>query len=144
VSLPVADEISHSTPPDQSRQAATGRDDTAHDELRNERESSVNDYERELYERMIGVLDEQRADLMKDKALLQADKEALLRQLEMKDKQIDRFFASERDTKSLMGSLQSLMNALWPKSAKVEGERYAPVRDALESGLDEVRDGDVR
>ncbi len=96
--------------------------------------------ERELYERMITYLEEQRTDLMNDKELLQSDKDILIRQLEAKDKQIDHFFTSERNTKTLLGSLQSLMNALWPGRSKEVGERYVPMRDALDSGLDHDRD----
>ncbi len=88
---------------------------------------------------MVTFLEEQRADLMKDKELLQSDKEMLVRQLEAKDKQIEHFFTSERDTKTLLGSLQSLMNAIWPGRSKELGDRYVPVRDALDSGLERDR-----
>ena len=52
-----------------------------------------------------------------------------------KDRQIERFFSSERDTKTLFGTLQSLVASILP--GKQGGERYAPVRDALESRLPE-------
>ena len=73
---------------------------------------------------------------MKDKEALKFDKEALLRQLDAKDKQIDRFFESERDTKTFAGRFQSFMSTLWSKKAGEGGERYVPVHEALESGLD--------
>jgi hypothetical protein len=91
---------------------------------------------------MLAHFAEQNANLLKDKDALKLDKDMLVRQLEVKDQQlatkdsqIDRFFTSERDTKTLLGSLQSLVNAIWPKAAKEVGERYVPMRDALDSGL---------
>lgn len=93
--------------------------------------------ERDLYERLLGHLEEQTQQLAQDKQTLQVDKDVLVRQLEAKDKQIERFFASERDTKTLFGSLQTLINGLWPRASRGEiGDRYVPMRDALESGLD--------
>ncbi len=134
----VPEEVSHTTTPDKSRHVATSRDvsgqpmgDPAPPQ------SSFSSAERDLYERLLAHLEEQNEWLAKDKQSLQVDKEVLVRQLESKDKQIDRFFASERDTKTLFGSLQSLINGIWPKASKGEvGERYVPVREALESGLD--------
>ena len=84
----------------------------------------------------------QRTDLLKDKELLQADKEALLRQLEMKDKQIDRFFSSERDNKSLMARLQNMVHSIWPQlvSGKGEGDRYVPMAEALDASLPSERE----
>ena len=63
----------------------------------------------------------------------------LVEQLRSKDKQIDRFFESEHETKTLAGRLQSLMSAIWPSTQKQVGERYVPMHDALESGLDDER-----
>ncbi len=74
---------------------------------------------------------------------LTEDKKMLVEQLITKDKQIDQFFASERDTKSLTGRLQSLMNALWPSAQKQQGERYVQANEALESGIDENRERQV-
>src|SRR3954451_24774293 len=74
-------------------------------------------------------------DLRKDKETLQADKLALVEQLVTKDKQIERFFSSERDTKTLFGTLQSLVASILPGKPNVD--RYAPVREAIESGLPE-------
>ena len=66
---------------------------------------------------MMKLLEEQKEALIKDKDLLHEDKTALLRQLEAKDKQIDRFFASERDTKTLFGRFQGMFSGLLPKKA---------------------------
>lgn len=102
----------------------------------------MTEQERALYDRLLATYEIQLDELRKDKGFLQTDKEALLAQLVSKDKQIDRFFMSERDTKTLFGSLQSLMSAIWPSAAKdVKGDRYAPVRDALESGLEREERG---
>lgn len=139
VSSPVVSaELSHSTSNDQPRLVATGRDTS--DELASSStpvQSSFSNAERDLYERLLAHLEEQTDQLAKDKQTLQADKGVLVRQLEAKDKQIERFFASERDTKTLFGSLQSLINGIWPRASKGEvGERYMPMREALDSGLD--------
>ena len=82
-------------------------------------------------------------DLVKDKQALQSDKQMLVDQLCTKDRQIDRFFESEHETKTLAGRLQSLMSAIWPSTQKQVGERYVPVHDALESGIDD-RQGEQR
>jgi hypothetical protein len=135
----VAQAPSHTTSPDQPRQAATGRDTAAavHEPTPL---ASLSIAERELYERLLVHLETQNEWLAKDKQALQADKDVLVRQLESKDKQIERFFASERDTKTLFGSLQSLINGIWPRAARGEiGDRYVPMREALESGLDSHR-----
>lgn len=134
----VPEQVSHTTTPDQPRHVATGRnvsgqpmgDPTPP-------QSSFSSAERDLYERLLAHLEEQNEWLAKDKQSLQTDKDVLVRQLESKDKQIDRFFASERDTKTLFGSLQNLINGIWPRASKGEdGERYVPSREAMESGLD--------
>jgi hypothetical protein len=41
---------------------------------------------------------------------LRADKEVLITQLVTKGRQIERFFSSERETKTLFGRLQTFMN----------------------------------
>src|SRR3954451_2562130 len=76
-------------------------------------------------------------DLRKDKETLQADKAALVDQLVTKDRQIERFFSSERDTKTLFGTLQTLVASILP--GRASGERFVPERDALDSGLPENR-----
>lgn len=141
----VTAEESHTTTSDQPRQVATSRD--SGEELMSTPTPAHTsfDAERALYERYLAHLEEQNQWLVKDKQTLQTDKEVLVRQLEAKDKQIDRFFASERDTKTLFGSLQSLINGIWPKASKGElGDRYVPMRDALESGLDSHQSGEGR
>ncbi len=134
---------SHPTGDDLSRQDATSRDVSSGTETEEHKKlGALSEAERQLYERMISYLEEQRADLMNDKELLQSDKESLIRQLEAKDRQIDHFFTSERDTKTLLGSLESLMNAIWPGRSKEVGERYVPMRNALDSGLERDRHDD--
>ena len=96
--------------------------------------------ERKMYEQMLEGYKDRIEDLVTDKKLLQADKEMLVEQLRSKDKQIDRFFASERDTKTLAARLQSLMSAIWPSAEKQVGDRFVPMHDALESGLDDHRE----
>lgn len=136
--LPVSTaQPSQATDPDQ---VATGRDASGHD-VPTETRAGLGERERALYDRLVETYQQQLEELSKDKAHLQTDKEAMLRQLEAKDRQIDRFFTSERDTKTLLGSLQSLVNAIWPGSSK-SAERFAPVRDALDSGLDQPGDGE--
>jgi len=115
-----ATEPSQATGHDQARPVATSRDAT---------EDVV-----ALYERLLTSKEEQIEALAKDKASLHADKDVLVRQLVTKDRQIDRFFASERDTKSLLGSLQTLFNSIWPGSSK-DAKQFAPMRDALDTGL---------
>ena len=136
---------SHTTAPDKSRHDATSRDLPRSDETQEPaNRGAVSEGERELYERMITILQEQNADLLKDKDRQRHDMELLAKQLEVKDRQLEKtkdrqiehFFSSERDTKTLLGSLQSLMNAIWPTRSRELGERYAPMRDALESGLE--------
>lgn len=141
----VTAEESHTTTYDQPRQVATGRD-SGEERVSSPIPSHASfDAERALYERYLAHLEEQNEWLAKDKQSLQTDKEVLVRQLEAKDKQIDRFFASERDTKTLFGSLQSLINGIWPKTSKGEmADRYVPMRDALESGLDSHQSGEGR
>jgi hypothetical protein len=139
VSAPVAEALSHATSPDMSRQDATGRDVSLANETRNGSEKSFSDSERELYERMIAMLTDQTENLITDKEVLLKQLEAKDVQLAAKDKQIDRFFESERDTKTLAGRLQSLMSALWPKKDEQLGERYVPMHESLESGLPEER-----
>lgn len=115
--------------PDQARPDATGRDVSVATD-----DTGLGERERQLYDRLVETYQQQIEELAKDKGHLQSDKTALLRQLDAKDRQIDHFFRSERDTKTLAGSLQSLVSAIWPGASK--GERYAPVRETLDSGLD--------
>ena len=127
VSQPVvAAQPSQSTTPDASRHDATGRDASA-------------ELERieELYKKIVTMTEAQIEDLRKDKETLQADKAALVDQLVTKDRQIERFFSSERDTKTLFGTLQTLVASILP--GRSSGERFVPERDALDSGLAENR-----
>ena len=127
VSQPVvAAQPSQSTTPDVSRHDATGRDTSA-------------ELERieELYKKIITMTETQIEDLRKDKETLQADKAALVDQLVTKDRQIERFFSSERDTKTLFGTLQTLVASILP--GRSSGDRFVPERDALSSGLPENR-----
>jgi hypothetical protein len=83
-------------------------------------------------------------DLAKDKILLQEDKKMLVEQLLSKDRQIEHFFSSERDTKKLFGSLQNIMTYLWPGSKRKEAseelpQTFAPVVRDVPDGLDEHR-----
>jgi hypothetical protein len=132
----VTSEESHATTDDVSRPVATGRDVSRHEERAFQAQvAALNEQQRELYDRLLATYKEQIDGLKQDKDELQKDKRALLEQLTTKDKQIDRFFASERDTKTLFGSLQTLMNSIWPSNGKKEGETFVPMRDALDSGL---------
>ena len=138
-------EESHPTTDDTSRHVATRRDVSRHAERAyEEKVAALNEQQRELYDRLLATYKEQIDGLKQDKDELQKDKRALLGQLTTKDQQIDRFFASERDTKSLFGSLQTLMNSIWPSSAKKEGDTFVPMRDALDSGLPRDRRDDDR
>lgn len=122
--------------PDTSRPVATERDTSRHEISAFEAQvTALTEQQRDLYDRLLATYEQQIDGLRQDKDALQKDKRALLEQLTTKDRQIDRFFASERDTKTLFGSLQTLMNSIWPGSAKKEGERFVPMRDALDSGL---------
>ncbi len=136
-------EESHPTSDDTSRPVATGRDEPRHDEHAFQTQvAALNEQQRELYDRLLATYKEQIDGLKQDKDELQKDKRALLEQLTTKDRQIDRFFASERDTKTLFGSLQTLMNSIWPSSGKKEGDTFVPMRDALDSGLERDRRDD--
>ena len=138
-------EESHPTSDDTSRHDATGRDLSRHAERAfEEKVAALNEQQRELYDRLLATYKEQIDGLKQDKDELQKDKRALLEQLTTKDQQIDRFFASERDTKTLFGSLQTLMNSIWPSSAKKDGDTFVPMRDALDSGLPRERRDDDR
>jgi hypothetical protein len=142
VSAPVErTEQSHTTTSDMSRPDAAGRDMSEHSETVEPNfilESIAR--ERGMYEQILESYKDRIEDLTTDKKSLQIDKEILVEQLRSKDKQIDQFFASERDTKSLTGRLQSLMNALWPSAQKQQGERYVQANEALESGIEESRE----
>jgi len=87
--------------------------------------------------------------LVKDKVLLQEDKKMLVEQLFSKDKQIEHFFSSERDTKKLFGSLQNIMTYLWPGSKRKEPseelpQAYGPVVRDMPDGLEERHDDSNR
>ena len=86
---------------------------------------------------------------MNDKKLLPEDKKMPMEQLISKDKQIDHFFSSERDTKKLFGSLQNIMTYLWPGSKRKEPseelpQAYGPVVRDMPDGLDEHHDDSNR
>lgn len=107
VSEPVVpQQQSHSTPSDASRPAAASRDVSAGLERIEE-----------LYGQLVTAYKDQADGLRKDKEALQDDKKALLEQLVAKDRHIERFFASERETKTLFGRVTSMMNAIWPNKA---------------------------
>ena len=126
MSEPVAtSQESHTTEIDTSRRVETERDVSP----------GLSERERELYEARIAELSERVHDLRADKDTLTGDKEKLYAQLATKDVQIDRFFSSERDTKTLFGSLQTLIASIMPGSSKSSGDKYVPMRDALDSGL---------
>jgi hypothetical protein len=111
---------SHPTPSVTSRQDATGRDASA--ELTRIEE---------LYGQLLAAYKEQAEDLRKDKTALQADKEALLAPLMTKDRQIERFFSSERDTKTLFGTLQSLVASIPRASKAANGTRRCATRSRV-------------
>jgi hypothetical protein len=119
----VSAQPSHTTPSDASRPDATSRDASA--ELKRIEE---------LYAQLLAAYKEQAEDLRKDKTTLQADKEALLAQLLAKDGQIERFFTSERETKTLFGTLQTLIASIMP--GRQGGDRYVQASEALPSGLE--------
>ena len=123
----VTSQDNHATENDMSRPDATKRDVSA----------EVSERERALYEARIAELNERVHDLRADKDTLTGDKEKLYAQLATKDAQIDRFFSSERDTKTLFGSLQTLIASIMPGSQKSSSDKYVPMRDALNSGLDD-------
>ena len=65
-----------------------------------------------------------------------------MEQLISKDRQIEHFFSSERDTKKLFGSLQNIMTYLWPGSKRKDPteelpEAYGPVVRDVGNGLDD-------
>ncbi len=100
--------------------------------------------ERELYEQLLATYKDQIDELKSDKTLLQKDKQMLVEQLLSKDKQIEHFFSSERDTKKLFGSLQNIMTYLWPNSKRKEPseelpQAYSPVIRDMPDGLDDER-----
>jgi hypothetical protein len=142
VSEPVAPaQPSHATADDMTRPVATSRDVSLGNEtVQQQFVLDTIERERKFYEMMLDQYKDRIEDLVKDKQSLQSDKVMLVEQLRSKDKQIDRFFDSEHETKTLTGRLQSLMNAIWPSAQKQMGERYVPVHEALESGIDDHLD----
>jgi hypothetical protein len=98
--------------------------------------------ERELYEQLLETYKDRVGDLTKDKVMLQEDKKMLVEQLMSKDKQIEHFFSSERDTKKLFGNIQSFISYIWPGTKQQGGgenlpQTYGPVVRDLPDGLDE-------
>ena len=93
----------------------------------------------ELYAQLLTAYKEQAEDLRKDKTTLQADKEALVAQLVTKDRQIERFFTSERETKTLFGRLQTFMNNALRSGKPNDNATYVPESDALGSGLEHLQ-----
>jgi hypothetical protein len=145
VSAPVASApASHPTPDDMTRPAATSRDVSPGNEtVQQQFMLDAIARERTFYDMMLEQYNDRIKDLVRNKQSLQSDKQMLVDQLRAKDRQIDRFFDSEHETKTLTGRLQSLMNAIWPSAQKQVGERYVPVHDALETGFDD-RQGEQR
>src|SRR3954453_10714842 len=126
MSPPVASaQPSHPTSDDMTRPVATSRDVSQGNETVQQQFILEGiERERRMYELMLEQYKDRIEDLVKDKNSLQGDKEMLVEQLRSKDKQIDRFFESEHETKTLAGRLQSLMSAIWPSTQKQAGERY--------------------
>ena len=105
---------------------------------------TLSERERELYEQIVDTYRDQIEELKGDKKLLQDDKKMLMEQLISKDRQIEHFFSSERDTKKLFGSLQNIMTYLWPGSKRKDPteelpEAYGPVVRDVGNGLDDER-----
>jgi hypothetical protein len=103
---------------------------------------ALSDKERELYEQIVVTYKDQIEELRGDKNLLQDDKKMLMEQLVSKDRQIEHFFSSERDTKKLFGGLQNIMTYLWPSSKRKDPmeelpEAYGPVVRDVGNGLDD-------
>lgn len=146
---PVAQEANHATPYDSARPVATDRDlsrpeQGAHETVEQKNARMLSERERELYEQLLETYKDRIGDLVKDKTLLQEDKKMLVEQLVSKDRQIDHFFSSERDTKKLFGSLQNIMTYLWPSSKRKEPneelpQAYGPVVRDMADGLDDHR-----
>ena len=109
----------------------------------------ISERERELYEQLLVTYKDRIEDLVQDKNLLQDDKKMLVEQLLSKDKQIEHFFSSERDTKKLFGSLQNIMTYLWPGSKRQEPseklpQAYGPVVRDMSDGLDDHHEASDR
>ena len=103
---------------------------------------ALSDREQELYEQIVATYKDQIEELRSDKKFLQDDKKMLMEQLISKDRQIEHFFSSERDTKKLFGSLQNIMTYLWPGSKRKDPteelpEAYGPVVRDVGNGLDD-------
>jgi hypothetical protein len=132
---------SHPTTNDMTRHDATSHDMSRQNEtVEQQFMLEAIERERKMYDQILEGYKDRIEDLVSDKKSLQADKEMLVEQLRSKDKQIDRFFASEHDTKTLAARLQSLVSAIWPSGQKQAGDRFVPMHDALESGLDDHRE----
>ena len=111
------------TSPDMSRQreAPQGRETSAR-----EKEDMPSSRERELSERIISRLEKENEELRADKVMLFEQMKIKDDQLLAKDRQIDLFFASEKDTKRITTSLQNLMSYLWPGTKRDEGRGSLP------------------
>jgi hypothetical protein len=139
----VVQQESHATTIDTIRPAATSRDLSRDDETVEQKNvPPLSERERELYDQIVETYKDQIVELQNDKKLLQDDKKMLMEQLISKDRQIDHFFSSERDTKKLFGSLQNIMTFLWPGSKRSEPsealpQSFAPVVRDVPDGLDE-------
>ena len=132
VSSPVVPaEESHATPADASRHDATNRDVT----------EAVARLE-ELQKQMFDMTKEQIEELRRDKSMLVEQLAIKDRQLATKDMQIERFFTSERETKTLFGRVTGMLNGIWPN--KPPGDRYVPESEALGSGLEHLQQDQER
>ena len=133
-----------------SRHDETSRDMSrqANETVEHKSTTTMTERERELYEQLLVTYKDRVEDLVKDKNMLQEDKKMLVEQLLSKDRQIEHFFSSERDTKKLFGSLQNIMTYLWPGSKRKEAseelpQTFAPVVRDMPDGLEDHRhDGD--
>ena len=148
VQTPVAEEVSHTTDHDLSRQDATSRDLSrlANETVEHRNAPAISDRERELYEQLLATYKGRIEDLAQGKNMLQEDKKMLVEQLLSNNKQIDNFFSSDRDTKKLFGNIQSFISFIWPGSKRSEpnGElpqTFTPVVRDLPDRFDETQEG---
>ena len=87
---------------------------------------------------MFDMTKEQIEDLRKDKKMLTEQLAIKDQQLTAKDMQIERFFTSERETKTLFGRVTGMLNGIWPN--KAPGDRFVPASEALDSGLEHIQE----
>src|SRR3954465_8343653 len=84
----------------------------------------LDERERGLYEKILNTKDDQIKILTEQLGKKDG-------QIETMNKHYERFFASERDTKIMTGRLQSLMNAIWPRTSKADGaDHFVPANEA--------------